>query len=105
MVFYHFENVDPLNPNLEMEKLTFSRFIWIIFSVAASKQTQKDSKPFIFVFTREQPTLNGREKNKTSFEFLFYVTFTSINKKYYSNKTRKLVQYRRLYTSIEMFSA
>ena len=79
MVFYHFENVDPLNPNLEMEKLTFSRFIWIIFSVAASKQTQKDSKPVIFVFTIEQPNLNSREKNKTSFEFLFYFRFDSVN--------------------------
>ena len=82
-----------------LTKTIFSRFIWIFFLV------NKDSKPVIFVFTREQPILNGREKNKTSFEFLFYVTFISINKKYYSNKTRKLVQYRRLYTSIEMFSA
>ena len=45
-----------------LEYKTISRFIWMIFPVAATKQTRKDSKPVLFVFTREQPTLNGCEK-------------------------------------------
>lgn len=73
---------------------SFSLFTRIIFLVAATTQTQKGSKPFLFLFT-EHPTLNCKKKKKksgTNFEFLFYVTFDGVGRKYYSNKRRKSVQ-------------
>ena len=65
--------------NLNYRDINFSPFFRIKFLLPPEKHNTRRNKIGFILNACDYPPLNSRVKNKTSFEFLFYVVFYCVN--------------------------